>query len=154
KLAVDAVIACGDKCAPKDKAGIIQGITQTGQLFHLLYATANDHRYYQPAHEIYDMTLPLLDPARRNDVQQNLKKLETTLRNTKVGTGTHDKGAVGALLGYHNLEIQACYEAVLGSNPKLGGSIALNLESDATGAIKGLSLEPKPGATDLSAVTA
>jgi tetratricopeptide (TPR) repeat protein len=154
KQALDALAACGTRCADKDKASMYSDVNLMGQLFHLLYATANDHRYYQPAHELYELTIPKLEPTRRTDAQQNLKKLETTLKNTKVGTGTHDKGAVGALLGRHNLEVQACYEAVLGTNPKLAGTITLNLESDATGGIKGLSLEPKPGTSELSAVTA
>jgi hypothetical protein len=152
KQALEALTACGPKCSDKDKANTFSDVNLMGQLFHLLYATANDHRYYQPAHELYELTIPKLDPARRTDAQQNLKKLETTLRNTKAGTGTHDKGAIGALLGRHNLEIQACYEAVLGTNPKLGGTVTLSLESDASGAIKGLSLEPRPGASELSAI--
>jgi hypothetical protein len=152
KQAVDAVAACGDKCSDKDKAATIHDVYLMGQLFHLLYATANDHRYYQPAHALYDATLAKLDPAGRTDAEQNLKKLEATLKNMKVGTGTHDKGAIGALLGRHYLEVSACYEAVLGSNPKLGGTVAVNLESDASGAIKGVSTEPKAGATELSAI--
>jgi hypothetical protein len=153
KQAIDAIGLCDAKCTAKDKADIVQGVYLMGRLFHILYATANDHRYYQPAHDLYALTIPLLtDPALQAQAQKDAKILETTLKNTKVGTGTHDKGAVGALLARHTPEIQACYEAVLGTNPKLGGTITLNLESDATGGIKGASTEPKAGLTDLSAV--
>jgi tetratricopeptide (TPR) repeat protein len=153
KQCIDAIAACGAKCSDKDKADTIQGIYLMGRLFHILYATANDQRYYQPAHDLYDLTIPLLaDPATKAQAQKDAKVLETTLKNTKVGTGTHDKGALGALLARHNLEIEACYEAGLGANPKLGGTITVNLESDATGAIKGAASEPKAGMTDLSAV--
>jgi hypothetical protein len=74
------------------------------------------------------------------------------LKNTKVGTGTHDRGVINALLPYHDLEAQACYEATLGTNPELAGNVVVNLESDASGAVKGVATEPKAGAADLSAV--
>ena len=48
------------------------------------------------------MTIPLLaDPALQAQAQKDAKILETTLKNTKAGTGTHDKGAIGALLARH-----------------------------------------------------
>jgi tetratricopeptide (TPR) repeat protein len=153
KQALDAIAPCGARCTAKDTADIVQGVYLMGRLFHILYATANDHRYYEPARDLYAWTIPLLaDAALKTQAQKDAKILETTLKNTKVGTGTHDKGALGALLARHVPEVQACYEAILGVNPKLGGTITLNLESDATGAIKGLSTEPKGGLTDLSAV--
>ena len=151
KQAIDALGACAGKCPDKDST--VQRIYNIGRLFHNLYATANDRRYYQPAHDLYAMTIPLLaDAAARTDAQKVSEILEKTFKNTKVGTGTHDKGTLSALLNHHNFEIQACYEAGLSTNPKLGGSITLNLESDATGAIKGAVTEPKAGLADLSAV--
>jgi len=152
RQALEALKTCDNKCTAKDNADTIQGVYLMGRLFHILYATANDQRYYEPAHQLYDLTIPKLDAATQVQAQGDLKKLETTLRNTKVGTGTHDKSAIGALLPRHNLEVQACYEQALMSNRKLGGTIAINLESDQTGAIKGVSTEPKAGAADLSAV--
>ena len=151
KQALDALASCGAKCTDKDNT--VQRLYNMGRLFHNLYATANDRRYYQPAHDLYAWTIPLLnDPSARGDAIKVSDILEKTLKNTRVGTGTHDKGTLGALLNRHGNEVQACYEAVLGANPKLGGSITLRLESDATGAIKGAATEPKAGATELSAV--
>jgi hypothetical protein len=119
----------------------------------VLYATANDLRYYQPAHDLYTATISLImDGTKRAEAQKNLAVLEATVKNTKAGTGTHDKGAIGALINRHNQEVQACYEAQLAANPKLGGNLTLNLESDNTGAIKGVATEPKAGLADLSAV--
>lgn len=152
KQAVEAYKPCGDKCTAKDKADTIKGVYLMGQLFHVLYATANDHTYYEPAHQLYELVISLPDFSQQAEAQANLKKLETTLKNTKVGTGTHDKGALGALLPRHNLEAQACYESVLGANPRLAGNVVVNLEADASGAIKGVATEPKAGAADLSAV--
>jgi tetratricopeptide (TPR) repeat protein len=152
KQTLDALTACGKPCSDKDKADTVQRLWHIGRLFHALYATANDPRYYEPAHSIYAMVMPALDPASRAQLEKDNKTLETTLRNIKVGTGTHDKGALGALLGYHNTEVEACYASTLQTNPKLGGTITLHLESDATGVIKGASTEPKAGAADLSAV--
>ena len=152
RQAIEAFDACRDKCAAKDRADMTQGVYLMGRLFHILYATSNDKHYYEPAHELYEVSIPKLDPTNQAQAQQDLKKLETTLKNMKVGTGTHDKGALGALLPRHNLEVQACYEAQLAGKPKLGGNIVVNLESDASGAIKGVATEPKAGAADLSAV--
>jgi tetratricopeptide (TPR) repeat protein len=152
RQAVEAYKPCAEKCTAKDRADTIKGVYLLGQLFHVLYATANDSRYYKPAHELYELVISIPDFAQKSEAEQNLKKLETTLKNTKAGTGTHDKGALGALLPRHNLEAQACYETALGTNPELAGNVVVNLEADASGAIKGVATEPKAGAADLSAV--
>jgi len=156
KYALDALKAippCGAKCSEQDKQDLVYGVFGMGLLFHVLYATANDVRYYQPAHDLYTATVGLLmDDAKRAEAQKNMGILEATLKNTKAGTGTHDKGAIGSLLNRHNQEVQACYEAQLAANPKLGGTVTVNLDADATGAIKGVASEPKAGLADLSAV--
>lgn len=153
KQALDALAACGAGCNDKDKDNTVQRIYYMGRLFHNLYATANDRRYYQPAHDLYGWTIPLLGGgAARADAQKVSDLLEKTLKSTKPGTGTHDKGTLGALLNRHNNEVTACYETGLGANPKLAGTVMITLESDATGAIKGVTTEPKAGAADVSAV--
>ena len=151
--AIKAMVPCGAKCSEQDKQDLIYGVFGMGLLFHVLYATANDVRYYQPAHDLYTATVGLLmDDAKRAEAQKNMGILEQTLKNTKVGTGTHDKGAISSLLNRHNQEVQACYEASLAANPKLGGTVTVNLEADATGAVKGVATEPKAGLADMSAV--
>jgi hypothetical protein len=153
KQAIDAMPACGAKCSEKDKQDLIGALQGMGLLFHVLYATANDVRYYQPAHDLYVATVSLImDGTKRAEAQKNLAVLEATLKNTKAGTGTHDKGAVGALINRHNQEVQACYEAALAANPKLGGTLTLTLEADQTGGIKGVATDPKAGLADLAAV--
>lgn len=153
KAMIEALPGCGAKCSEEDKQSLIKNVYGMGRLFHVLYATANDVRFYQPAHDLYVATVSLImDNQLRADAQKDMAILETTLKNTKAGTGTHDKAAIGALLGRHNQEVQACYETGLSSNPKLAGTITLDLESDESGAIKGASTEPKAGAADLSAV--
>jgi tetratricopeptide (TPR) repeat protein len=151
KQTVDALAAC-PKCTDKDKTNYAQGIYQTGRLFHILYATANDKRYYQPAHDLYAMSLPLLPAATQGQAQQDAAKLETTVKNIKPGTGTHDKGAMGALLVRHAPEVATCFENVLQRNPKLAGNLSVMLESDASGEIKGVATEPRAGQADMAAV--
>jgi len=152
KQAIEALQSCA-KCAEKDKLDTINRVYLMGRLFHILYATANDKRYYEPAHDLYAATIPLLaDAATKTQAQKDAKVLESTFKNIKVGTGTHDKDALKLLLGRHDPEVETCYEVVLAGNPKLGGTVALNLESDATGVIKGIATEPKAGAAGLSAV--
>jgi tetratricopeptide (TPR) repeat protein len=152
--AVDAIPACGTKCSDKDKTNLITSVYIMGRLFHILYATAHDDRFYQPAHDLYAAAVPKLtsDDKMRAEAQKDADFLEKTFKSMKAGVGTHDKGAVGALLGRHNQEVQACYEATLATNPKLVGTLALNLESDQDGAIKGVSTEPKAGMADMSLV--
>lgn len=140
------------KCTDKDKQDIVTGIYGIGRLFHLLYATANDVRYYQPAHDLYAETIPLIqDEKLRKQAQSDLATLQQTLKNTKHGTGTHEKQAIGVLLQQHNQEAAACYEAALAANPKLAGQVELVLEADASGEIKGGASEPKAGVADLPA---
>jgi hypothetical protein len=93
-----------------------------------------------------------MDGAKRAEAQSNFNKLEMTLKNTKAGTGTHDRGAIGALLGRHNQEVQACYEAQLIANPKLAGTVTATLDVEQAGSVKGVATEPKAGAAELSAV--
>ncbi|HEU0037225.1 MAG TPA: AgmX/PglI C-terminal domain-containing protein [Kofleriaceae bacterium] len=153
KAALDALPACGQKCSPQASQDVVVGIYGIARLFHLLYATANDVRYYQPAHDLYQKTIPLImDQNMRTQAKNDSVTLEKTLSNTKAGTGTHEKQAIGVLLQRHNQEIQACYETGLAANPKLGGTLALMLESDASGEIKGAATEPKAGANEMSAV--
>jgi tetratricopeptide (TPR) repeat protein len=149
RQAIEALGPCGAAC---NKADTVQRVFHMARLFHILYANANDNRYYQPAHELYGLVLPHLDATTRAQTEKDIKVLETTLKNLKVGTGTHDKNAMENLLKYRNPEVEACYEMVLQTNPKVGGSVELQLESDATGVIKGVSTTPKAGLADISAV--
>lgn len=153
KQMIETLPACGTKCAEGDKQQLIVNTYGMGRLFHGLYATSNDVRYYQPAHDLYQATVSLImDDKIRTSAQEDMAKLETTLKNTKAGTGTHDQSVIGVLLQRHNQEVQACYETELSHNPKVGGALTINLESDETGVIKGASSEPKAGVADLSAV--
>jgi tetratricopeptide (TPR) repeat protein len=152
--AVDALPGCGTKCSDKDKNNVVVSVYIMGRLFHILYATAHDDRYYQPAHDLYASAVPKIvsDPKMREEAQKDADFLEKTFKTMKAGVGTHDKGALGALLGRHNQEVQACYELALASNAKLAGNLTLTLESDQTGVIKGASTEPAGGAQDMALV--
>jgi tetratricopeptide (TPR) repeat protein len=156
KQALDALGPCGDKCE-KDRENVIEGIGVAAKLFYIAYATAHDDRYFQPSHDLYDAAIPLFanDKIREPAVMEK-NQLETWQKNfnmkDKAGAGTHDKGAITALLQRHNQEVAACYENQLTANGKLAGNLIVNLESDQSGAIKGVSTEPKAGMADMSAV--
>jgi tetratricopeptide (TPR) repeat protein len=153
KMAVDSLPACGQKCNAEKQQNLIGAVAGIARIFHFVYATSNDVRYYDPANTLYLMTIPLImDANLRAERNTDADKLQKTMKNTKAGTGTHDKDAIRVLAERHNAEIQTCYENVLVGNPKLGGNLVLNLESDQTGAIKGVSTEPKGGVADLAAV--
>jgi len=153
KQAIDALPACGAKCSPKEQQDLINAIAGIARVFHFVYATSNDVRYYEPANQLYLAAIPvIMDPTVRAERNADATKLQATMKNTKAGTGTHDKDAIRVLAERHNLEISACYEGVLVSNPKLGGNLTLTLESDQSGIIKGAASEPKGGAADIAAV--
>jgi hypothetical protein len=152
KLAVEALGQC-PKCTPKEKQDTLGAIAVMARLFHIMYATANDIRYYQPANDLYVLTTPLIsDAKRRAELTKDAETLQRTLKNTKAGTGTHGKDAVGVIVERHRQEVHACYEERLVGNPKIAGTIVVNLESDQTGVIKGVYTDPKAGQADMAAV--
>lgn len=152
RQAIEALKQC-PKCTEKEKQDLISAVAILARLFHIMYATANDIRYYQPANDLYVLTIPLIaDPARRASTNDDAQKLQSTLKNTKAGTGTHSKDAVGVTVERHSQEVKACYEERLVGNRTLSGTLVVHLESDQTGAIKGVSTEPKAGQADLAGV--
>lgn len=153
KAAIEALPACGSACTPADAQNVVLAAFNLAARFHSIYATANDRRYYDAAHDMYaDITSKIVDPAKKSMADDYSKKLELTMAHAKVGTGRHDKNDTAAVIDFHSQEIQACYEVGLGTNSKLIGDITLTLDVDQTGAIKGVTTEPKAGAADLAMV--
>jgi tetratricopeptide (TPR) repeat protein len=152
--AINALPGCGTKCSDTEKSNLVVNAYMMGRLFHVVYATAHDDRYYQPAHDLYMAAVPKIvsDAKMLEQAQKDADTLEKTFKTMKAGVGTHDKGALGVLLSRHNQEVQACYEVALASNAKLAGNLTLTLESDQTGVIKGASTEPAGGAQDMALV--
>jgi tetratricopeptide (TPR) repeat protein len=156
KQAIDALPACGTKCSDKDKENVVESVYIMGRLFHILYATAHDDRYFDPATELYNISVPLItmNESVRTEAAKDQANLAATFKGMKAGSGTHDAAAIGALLKRHNQEIQACYEQALSANPKLVGALAVNVEADQTGAVKGVATDPKGGLQDMAMVAA
>ena len=152
--ALKALPACGTKCSNQDKENVVESVYIMGRLFHILYATAHDDRYYQPALDLYQAAVPLItmNEATHTQAEKDMGFLQGSFKSMKHDAGTYDKDAIGALLKRHNQEIQACYEQVLSANPKLGGTLTINLEANPQGQITGASSEPKAGMQDMSAV--
>ena len=156
KQALDQLGPCGAKCSAQDKENLLEAESGFARLMFALFATAHDDRYYQPAHDLYAALLA--NVGTNKQMESELLKDNTSLDSfkkmftTKPGMGKHEKEEIGALLGLHNQEVQACYERGLTTNPKLAGTLVLHLESDQTGAIQGASTEPKDGMADLPLV--
>jgi tetratricopeptide (TPR) repeat protein len=144
KEAIDALPAC-TSCKPETKQNIVSGIYVMARLFHGLYATAHDDRFYQPAHDLYAMAIPLMTTNQAEAQKDETILEQTKARVKKLGPGKHDPGQIGPLLSRHNQEVQACYEQALTADPKLGGTLVLNLDADQNGAITGASTDPKAG---------
>jgi hypothetical protein len=154
KLTTDALAACASNCAPKDVQGYDMNLAGVTTLLFVWYATAHDDRFYQPAKDLFQLLIPLVNSEpvfvkQSTDLEQfhmNFMK--------KPNEGAHAKDQMARLLELHNQEIQTCYELALAANPKLGGTLVMNLESDQTGEMKGVSTDPKAGISDMSAVAA
>jgi len=152
--ALKALPACGTKCSNQDKENVVESVYIMGRLFHILYATAHDDRYYQPALDLYAAAVPLItmNDATHQQAEKDMGYLQGSFKAMKHDAGTYDKDAIGALLKRHNQEVQACYEQFLAANPKLGGALTINLEASAQGQITGASSDPKAGMQDMAGV--
>lgn len=150
---IDALAVCGESCGDEYKASMLLSQHAIARLFYRIYMTSNDSRYYQPACDLYAMTMPLLsNGATHAQAEKEVALLGTAFKNASESSGTHDKDVLGELLTLHNQEIEACYEASLTSNHTLAGGVALELDADATGAMKGVTAQPVASVTELSAV--
>lgn len=153
--AVNALPGCGSACTAKDAENVVLTVSVQATGLHSTYAAANDPRYYEPAKNLYALTLPkIMDTERRRQIGDYQGALESTHKYMKPNTGRLAKDVVARTVNEHNQEIQACYEAVLTGNPKVGGAIVVTMDLEQSGAVKGVSTEPKAGAADLSAVAA
>jgi len=154
KLTLEALNACGALC-DKDRLAYETNLYGVTTLLYVWYASAHDDRFYQPAYDLYQALIPLLqsDPQLSKDILQKTTDLAAFHTNfqKKPELGAHAKDQIARVLEQHNQEIQACYEQALAANPKLGGTLVMNLESDQTGAIKGVSTDPKAGVADMAA---
>ncbi len=154
--ALKALPACGTKCSNQDKENVVESVYIMARLFHILYATAHDDRFYQPALDLYTASVPLItmNEQTHQQAEKDMGFLQGSFKTMKHDAGTYDKDAIGALVKRHNQEIQACYEQFLAANPKLGGALTLNLEANAQGQITGASSDPKGGQQDMAGVAA
>jgi hypothetical protein len=155
KATLDAVSACGAKC-DSEKPALVETVVSFARLLYVLYATAHDDRYYQPAHDLYLAVMPFLSSNQQLEKQtlEESTNLESFKKAMKPTDGTHAKDQISRLLDLHTQEVQACYEQALVTNPKTGGTLVVHLESDQSGAVKGASTEPKAGIADVSLVAA
>ena len=156
KDAIDALKGCGAKCDAKAQQDLGDAVEGYAKLLYVIYATAHDDRYYQPAHDLFLASMPLIsaNPQLTTSAQKDATDLEAFKKNfeKKPNEGTHSKDLIPELLKLHLQEVQACYELALAQNPKIGGTLVLHIEADQTGAIKGASTDPKAGMQDLAEV--
>ena len=151
--ALKSLTACGTACTPADASELVKSSTNVANLFYTVFATAEDPRFFQPAHDIYAaISANATDALAKADANKLSTQLDETKKRAKPGIGTSDKTATTPFLRIHDQEVQACYESGLLINPTLAGTLTLTIEFDATGAAKGVATEPPGGAADLAAV--
>ena len=151
--ALKSLATCGTACTAADASELEKSSINLANLFYTVFATAEDPRFFQPAHDLYaSITANAPDALSKADATKYSAQLEQTKKSAKPGIGTSDKTATTPFLRIHDQEVQACYENGLLLNPTLAGSLTLTIEFDATGAAKGVATEPPGGAADLAAV--
>lgn len=149
KLGLAGVAACGAPCAD-----VVSSSKEIASFYHTIYGTSADARYYAPALDLYTAIVPVAEAAKKAEIQALIAQLEQTKKAlaTRKGAGVHDKGVVAALMGLHSQEVHVCYESILTAQPKLTGTLLLELEIDQTGAVTGATSTPPGGDADLAAV--
>jgi hypothetical protein len=155
KQAIDAYAACGPKCTAAELDDGYKALRGLALTFHALYATSMDDRFYDPAHQLYDLYGALAGRADADEMKKHLGDLEAVKKMAKPGTGTHDKSIIGPLLAQqHAQEIQACYEAALAADASVSGMLTLTIDFDQTGVVSGATSSPPPGKDGLARVGA
>jgi hypothetical protein len=153
-LAINAVPNCGSACSPQDAENVYDEVGNIAAYLHSIYAASNDSRYYQPAHDLYQLAVPkITDPARKQTLGNYMGRLEATHNLMKPHTGRLGKDNVKNIVAQHDQEVQACYETQLAaSGSKLTGTVALTLDIQQDGGVRGATTDPKAGMADVSAV--
>jgi hypothetical protein len=154
-LAVNAVPNCGSACTAQDAENVYEEVGNIAAYLHSIYAASNDARYYQPAHDLYHLAVPLItDTSRKQTLGNYMGRLEATHNMMKPNTGRLGKDNVKNIVAQHDQEVQACFEGVLAGVGKLSGTVALTLDIQQDGTVRGTTTDPKAGMADVSAAAA
>src|SRR5262249_55317777 len=145
--------ALGDadgKCGAAELDDGYKALRGLALLFHTVYATSMDARFYPPARQLYALYTGLAGRPDADEMAKHAADLEAAKKANKPGT--HDKSITGPLLAQHAQEIQACYEAALAADASVSGVLTLTLEVDQAGKVIGKHSEPAPGKEGLARV--
>jgi hypothetical protein len=132
RYATSAIRACGDACAQDS----YDEVCTLAESLHAIYSSANDDRYYQPAHDLYAVCADrVADHARHDELAANSSHIELSHLALKPHTGRLGRSNVKMLVSNRVQELQACYEAALVAAPELAGAFALTLEIEQSGRV-------------------
>jgi len=136
---------CGESCSAGYKDAVAKSIAQYGTLFHTLYATSLDEKYYEPAKMLYDFYVNKMDQPDKEVIRGYLGRLTDTKENADPRQGKHDTETMTKALQLKQNVVKACYESRLAFDPKLAGPLKLTLNVTNTGTVEGVTTEPAPG---------
>ncbi len=144
---------CGDKCTADYADAVTNAIHQYATLFHTIYATSMDEKYYEPAKKLYDYYLNKVPKRDNTDVILGYaSRLKDTKENANPSQGKHDSEAIGKLLGLRYDVVVGCYEQVLQGEPGLTGKIKLTIDVKETGEVTKVEADPPAGDSGMGAV--
>jgi tetratricopeptide (TPR) repeat protein len=143
---------CADKCTKEEHE---EGAVTTRNLatfFDTIYRTARDDRFYEPAAKLYAAYAAIPGRADVAEVKRFADEMKSAKMAPEQPPGKHDPGFMLTLVDLHSLEVLACYEQVLVTEPTVAGELAMTVEIAETGVVKGVAVEPAAGAAGLAKV--
>jgi hypothetical protein len=133
--AIRAISSCRATCGRTQD--VYAQICVLAESMHAIYTSANDDRYYQPAHDLYALCAErVADHARHEELASNTTHLELSRQALRPHTGRLGRSNVKYLIANHDQEVQACYESALVANPELTGDFTLGLEIEQDGRVR------------------
>ena len=151
RAAVAAMAACG-ACGADDRRAIGDGLAARAVEAHTVFATAGDGRFRRAAEELYRQFAALPDGAARPDHQAMAQYAADFAQVRAPADGAQYKDAIAVPMALRQQEVLACYEATLQGQPGVSGALAVTLEIDQQGAVRGVATDPPRGAEGLAQV--
>ncbi len=145
---------CADKCSPSYKDAVAKSIAQYATLFHTLYATSLDEKYFEPAKTLYEFYINKMDREDKEVVRGYLTRLTDTKENADPKQGKHDAETMAKSLQLKQNVVKACYEARLAFEPELAGNLKITINVNNNGKVEGVDTEPAPGKEGIPFVAA
>jgi tetratricopeptide (TPR) repeat protein len=152
KKALETYAVCADKCTKEEHEEGAATTRDYGKFFDGIFRTSRDERFYEPALALYALYVALPNRPDTAEVTRYVEEAKASKAAAEAPPGKHDPGFMLPLLGLHDVDVQACYENVLITEPTVGGELSFTAEINVAGEVTGVSTDPAAGAAGLAKV--